>query len=333
MNQSNKKAILTFGIIKTLIYFHVRKIRPTLIEVSRLLLISKNKLSKVKISEIRTVLHFLERKKMVYYQDGRYSWFLDDRKKKVSLNENQEINVSKLKKACHIIKYLSFLPGIKLISLCGTVALNQARKASDLDFFVITNRNRIWSVRFLLLMMLEIFGKRKKENKRADRACLNHFVAAKTLLVKHKDLYSAFEYTKMICYLERNKVKKRFFNKNKWICKYFPLFYRGCHKEINDFWYYKNSTFLERSFIMSKILDKVFNSKFFNPIENIFKKIQSKRIKRKRRKEKGGEVYWGDDALVFHPKPKGVYLNELFQKILLEQKDEIKKALMYVQLN
>jgi hypothetical protein len=73
---------------------------------------------------------------------------------------------------------------VRMVALSGSLAHLNAEKSADLDLFVITAPNRVWSVTVSLLVIAKLFGWRR-------RMCLNYVISERALAVEPKDLFSA----------------------------------------------------------------------------------------------------------------------------------------------
>lgn len=131
---------------------------------------------------------------------------------------------AKYKKAVQIARVLCLIPGLKMIAVCNSLSFNQAKSDSDIDLFIITAKNRIWTVRFFSLLLLKFLRLRpalnKTENSK-DKICLSFFISEDNLdLEKYKicvqDSYLAF-WTQQLkpLYIEDN-VYTKFVQSNKW---------------------------------------------------------------------------------------------------------------------
>ncbi|MEA3273539.1 MAG: nucleotidyltransferase domain-containing protein [Patescibacteria group bacterium] len=315
---------LVLSVIKTLIYFKVRAIRPTLVKVQRLLLnLSGIHFSSVSLSKIREILSWLQEKGLIEGEGGIYQWGKDQSNVPVSASVQQsKIVAEKMKIAVRAIRILKLIPAIKLIGVCGTVATGNPRESSDIDLFIVTKAGRIWSTRLWIMVLLEVAGLRKKKYKKAGRICLNYLVADDNLELKFKDLYTALEFVSMICLLDRGNTLRKLKMKNLWIKKYLP---NAEWPEIEDLNYWQQKIRGQKIKGSKRRLRKIVVA--FNLWEKLAMIFQERRIKRKRKKEKGGQVYWGADALIFHPKPKSILFRELYQQELVKQKRVIQGVL------
>ena len=322
---------LMLRVIKTLVYFKARGIRLTRVDVGRLLIGVRNRKSDAppnipvgcdprRLGDVALVLDYLEKLGVVNAARGFYEWRGAARETRSSSCLLPEVD-AKLKKAERAVRCLRHIPFIGLLGVCGTVATGNCKPSSDIDFFVIADQGRIWTARFLLMIVLEVLGMRKKPDRVRDRVCLNHFVVSGTAGVKHRDLYAALEFAKMIVLFDRDGERELFMLENTWIEEYFPeIDFSGLHacspRPGGD-----NMSNLQA---LGEFLLKGWPG---NALEHMLKIFQEGRIRRKRRQEKGGQVYWGDDALVFHPKPKGIVFAARYRQLLEEDQDVIKKII------
>ncbi|MCX7881369.1 MAG: nucleotidyltransferase domain-containing protein [Patescibacteria group bacterium] len=66
------------------------------------------------------------------------------------------------------IKLLSFFPQIKLVGLSGSIAMMNAKEDDDIDLFIITAKNRLFTGRFIAIILAELLGLRRKRNFQVD---------------------------------------------------------------------------------------------------------------------------------------------------------------------
>lgn len=272
-----------------------------------------------RLGEVVRVLDYLEKLGVVDAAHGFYEWrgAAHAGCRSRSSRASSEVD-AKLKKAERAVRSLRHIPFIRLLGVCGTVATGNCRPSSDIDFFVVADQGRIWTARFLLMAALEVLGIRKKPNRTRDRVCLNHFVVSGTAGVKHRDLYAALEFAKMIVLFDRDGERELFMLENAWIEEYFPeIDFSGLHACSP-----KTSSNASGLQALGEFLLRGWPG---NALERLLKVFQEGRIRKKRRREKGGQVYWGDDALVFHPKPKSVMFASRYRQLLEEDQDVIKK--------
>jgi len=72
-------------------------------------------------------------------------------------------------------------PGVELVGIGNTLAYDNARDGSDIDFFIVTAPGMIWRTRFFCAALAAIFDLRPKENDERDKLCLSFFVTDEAL--------------------------------------------------------------------------------------------------------------------------------------------------------
>ncbi|MCS6956716.1 MAG: hypothetical protein NZM02_02620, partial [Patescibacteria group bacterium] len=119
------------------------------------------------------------------YTVGEYSIKTPNLKSQIS--KKYEISKRKLKNLRFrlYIKLLSFFPQIKFVGLSGSLAMMSAKEKDDIDLFIITAKNRLFTGRFLAVIIAYLLGlKRQKGLQKApDKVCLNLFFDESDLTV------------------------------------------------------------------------------------------------------------------------------------------------------
>ncbi len=195
---------------------------------------------------------------VVSYQQGYYMLKGSESIVKKRL-QREKISQEKYYKAKKVARLLSAIPTISFIGLSGGVAIHNASENDDIDFFIITYPRALWISRFLLLIVLEFLGKRRKKlgKHTSNKICVNMLVTQDSMQLpkKRHDLFTAHEITQMVPLFERSDVYKRFFEKNRWTQVYLPNarafstpFFKKPHK---------NSILLHGALLLEPIAKKI----------------------------------------------------------------------------
>ena len=83
-----------------------------------------------------------------------------------------------------IVSLVSRMPFVRMVALSGSLAHLNAEGAADLDLFVVTAPDRVWSVTVATLLIAKLLGWRK-------RVCMNYVISERTMRVEEQDLFSA----------------------------------------------------------------------------------------------------------------------------------------------
>jgi len=62
-----------------------------------------------------------------------------------------------------------------MIGIGNSMAMNCAKKSSDIDLYIVTKNNSMWTVRILVTAIFQILWVRKTASKHAGRFCLSFF--------------------------------------------------------------------------------------------------------------------------------------------------------------
>lgn len=170
------------------------------------------------------------------------------------------------KKAKKFANILCNIPFIKMIAINGSLASGKITKNSDIDFFIITQNNRLWLVRLLITLILDLGFIRAKKNKHSGKICLNHLLTNEKYLLNRQDDYNAYQYSHLIVLYSTDDTYQEFIKKNQWMKKYYKI------KEIIESSKSQNQ-------LLKKILEKILFNWFGNFIENISRTWQIWRIK------------------------------------------------------
>jgi len=135
--------------------------------------------------------------------------------------KRKKISATKFAIARKYAQLLSHVPTIHLIAISGNLAVENAEQKDDIDFFVITQAHSLWITRLLILVLLEITGKRriKKDVKEEDKICVNMLIDETGLAFsqRRQDLYTAHEIAQLKPLINKNSTYEQFIAANSWI--------------------------------------------------------------------------------------------------------------------
>ncbi|MCX6792529.1 MAG: hypothetical protein NTY12_00730 [Candidatus Falkowbacteria bacterium] len=107
--------------------------------------------------------------------DGLF--FLRDRQEIINVRQTRYREADKkIKIIQHRLKFISWLPGIKLICLANVIGPNNIKPETDIDLFIITKSNRVWLVKLLATIILKILALRPTEKSVKNKLCLSFLV-------------------------------------------------------------------------------------------------------------------------------------------------------------
>lgn len=117
---------------------------------------------------------------------------------------NQKLKIAR--KTSTIIQYV---PYVRLISLCNSVACGTSQEESDIDLFIVAKDKHIFTVRYATIFLLTLFGLKiePQKGKIKDKICVSLFLSDKSLNLDR---------------LNKNKKEEKL--RAQWILNTYPLF-------------------------------------------------------------------------------------------------------------
>jgi predicted nucleotidyltransferase len=122
-----------------------------------------------------------------------------------------------LKTAEKIAALLSAFPFVKGVAVSGSLSKNFADEDSDIDFFIITEKNKLWLARTFMHCFKKIAILFKKQ----DWFCMNYYIDEAMLQIKEKNIYTATEVATLLP-LRGIPVFEEFFKNNQWSKAFLP---------------------------------------------------------------------------------------------------------------
>lgn len=115
-----------------------------------------------------------------------------------------------------LLSWICRMPFVRMVALSGSLAHLNAEGSADLDLFVITAPQRVWSVTVATLVIARVMGWRK-------RMCLNYVISERALRVEPADLFSANQIIHLRPIVGYN-VFERFVKANGFVREFYPNF-------------------------------------------------------------------------------------------------------------
>jgi len=189
--------MLEKSILKTLTYFDLLDFPLTKDEVFRYLLKTEKDQDPVTTEQVEKVLQELVEKGKIDNFDKFY--FLPERHEIVQIRNGAErICQRRLQKARNFLLLAKFLPFIRGILVTGSLAGGYSKETSDIDFWVITKKDRIFLGRLFITGLSQILGIRRHGNKITDRICLNYYLTEGSDPIPAYPVCVALDYASML---------------------------------------------------------------------------------------------------------------------------------------
>lgn len=152
-------------------------------------------------------------------------------------------------------KLISKFPFVESVSISGSCSKGLLDASGDVDYFIITSRNRVWVCRTLLIAFKKIFLFNSKKY-----FCVNYFIDVDHLEIPDKNNFVAAEISTLIP-LNNQALFQKFLRENAWIKMFFP----------NKHNY--NTTFLKKEKsqkYLSLVIELLLNNAFGNLLDKWF---------------------------------------------------------------
>lgn len=296
------------AILKTLIYANIFDYPLTIFEIHKWLIgpPAGRAGRKVTLRQVESAIGRLSKKAKVKSKKDYY--FLPKQDGLVGKRKHRERqSEGYLRKAQILTFLLKMIPWIKLVGISGGLAMNNASKKDDIDLFIITEKNRLWISRLIILSILSLVGQRRKVGdvgrKIAGKLCINTLLEEDRLAQSSKDIYLAHEVLQMRVLWQRDGVYGKYLEENSWAFKFLPNWV-GNDNVQSKMYNVKKRSNNSKLYIVNYT---------FGLLENLAKKFQLWYMKSPRGMER-----IEDGALYFHP-------NDIRPKILKLYKQKISK--------
>ena len=201
---------IELAIIKVLNYFDLFRFPLTRGEIQTYITL------KCTLDEIDQSLNNLIKTNKVYCIDKCYllnehkDWVL--RKK-----EGFDLAQKRIKRAHLVSKVIMSFPFVRMVSISGSLSKGFADQNSDIDFFIITSSNNLWTCRTLLHLLKKLTFLVNLQHS----FCMNYFIANEHLEIEEKNYFTAMELSTLIP-VRGLYYYDKLLEDNSWIIEYLP---------------------------------------------------------------------------------------------------------------
>lgn len=135
----------------------------------------------------------------------------------------------KYAKLAWVMEIVGRAPHIEGVAICNSLAFHHTLPTSDIDLFIVTNSDRVWTARLLATAPLMLLRQRPGE-RTEDPVCLSFFVTPGALGFEHlkiseRDPYLAYWSQTLIPLFDRSSWLEKFQTENTWMQKVLPHAY------------------------------------------------------------------------------------------------------------
>jgi len=242
-------------ILKTLLYFSIFDYPLTREEIFNFSKIESQE-------EVDSQLDYLLEKKVVFKFENYYSMSNDA--SKISRRQiGNKMATDILPKAKRMSRFISKFPFVENVSISGSLSKNYYDDEGDFDFFIMTTPNKLWISRTLLILYKKIFLLNSKKY-----FCLNYFISSNHLAIAERNRFTATEIVTLLPVYGKDLFYK-FLDSNTWATDLFP------NKKLNGF---KSIETIKKP-LLSRLLERLFNTKFGDYTDEALRKLTLKKWK------------------------------------------------------
>lgn len=146
----------------------------------------------------------------------------------IATRHRRNINaIEKHKKMRLVLSYVSRLPWVRGIAICNSLAFHHTDSKSDIDLFILTDENRVWSTRLFAVLPMAILRLRPGETKQ-NPVDMSFFASVNALdmenyKIAENDPYLSFWTRSLIPVYGDSKTWEMWKNENRWSNKDLPV--------------------------------------------------------------------------------------------------------------
>lgn len=201
-----------------------------------------------------------------------------------------EIENKLWKKVYRYTPILHLIPWVLFVWVGNSLSMNACHEDSDIDLFIITRKNRLWTVRILTTLYFTILGQRKTAKKHAGKFCLSFFITEDALdfweFAIKNDVYLYFWILYLKPIIDKENTYEQFLQ---------------VQKSWADFSEYEEISEKNKEYILHTSSKISTHCKIWDVLETFFKALFLPKTKKSF--QKLGRPFWviiSDDILKFH---------------------------------
>lgn len=127
-------------------------------------------------------------------------------------------------KAYRRAKLIAAFPYVRSVCVSGSLSKNYFDATTDMDFFILTEPNRLWVCRTFLILFKKIFLLNSKKY-----FCVNYFIDTEQLHIPDQNIFTATELVTLLPVYNYDLYRK-FYETNGWVKSFFP----NCEPRIHN---------------------------------------------------------------------------------------------------
>lgn len=202
--------------------------------------------------------------------------------------------------AAKVSRRLFQFPYVRGIGISGSLSKHFADEHADIDYFIITRRDRLWIAR----TFMHLFKKLSFLTGRQHWYCMNYYVDEAALEIEEKNIFTATELITLLPVCGNGELTS-FFDANNWVGEYFPHYSSRQRTAEGD----------HRSSLLKRCLERLFDNRMGDRLDDYLRRLTARRWQKKEDRgtlnEKGNKLSLKTGKHFSRPNP------EMFQKKIL----------------
>lgn len=292
-------------LLMTVAYFDIFEVPVKITDLKRIIL-GKSNYEDKEILNMVNELEGLEENDGFIFLKGR----ADILTKHEDAKNYSQVLLNRAKRKSKIFKYIPFL---KFVAVCNYLPLGIAEESSDIDLFIISENQKIFTVRMFMTLITHFFGMRRHSDKIKGRFCLSFYLDEgnmdlEDLLIAPYDLYFAYWQIALLPLYGDIEFFDKIQSKNLWVRNYFDNIKDRYEvvKNLNN----KKSAF-------TKMLERILSGKMGDLLEwKLAKYFVARHEKVKLNLPPNASVEVSARRLKFHNNDKRHYFRREFERRL-----------------
>ncbi len=285
-------------VLATLAYFDIFRKPLKIEELSFLILGSKEFANDILVIIGKLKNKIIEQDNYFYLKDSKFDLDL--------VKKNDDRFESLLKKSLKYQKLFSYLPFVDGVAICNYLPFGIVEENSDIDLFIVTQKDRIMIARTFTTLLFHLLGIRRHGNLVKDRFCLSFYInrdfSNLSDLILEDDIYFAYWILALYPIYGDFAYWNFFRSENKtWLNKYFD----GRREKIYQ--YFDTQT------IIKKFLQWLLVGRFGDFLENYLLKNAQKRFKLRKDLDVNSSIIINDKRLKYHNNDKRLYFYQQWE--------------------
>ncbi len=173
-------------------------------------------------SELKKNILCLETKNGFWFLKNR-SFIIGTRMRRYNYTDK------KFKRALRVSRIFKFIPWIKMIGIGNIIGTHNLKREGDIDFFIISEKNRIWITRFFCVLIIKFLRLRPEQGNIKDKICLSFFVDEKEMNLKNlmiqsdiPDYYFVYWLAGLVPIYDTDGIYNKLIKENIWVKEFLP---------------------------------------------------------------------------------------------------------------